>query len=103
MEDATSAKAEADAREKKSTDLTQASKEKIAKTKQVFSQKISYQRKQAKKNEKRRRNQRQNANAKAKAAQTSRNVTQAVKGTVDLVKQVARTVKNKQRNSTPSP
>ena len=100
MEDVATAKAEADAREKRSMDLTQASRKKSKTKRKILSQLFRSQQEKAEELKKRRENQRQNA--RAKSAQTSRNVTQAVKGTVYLVKQIARTVKNKKRNSTPS-
>ena len=101
MEDVATAKAEADAREKRSTNLTQASRKKLKTKRKILSKIFQSQQEKAEALKKRREYQRQNA--KAKSAQTSRNVTQAVKGTVDLVKQIARTVKNKKQNSTPSP
>lgn len=101
MEDVATAKAESDAREKRSIDLTQASRKKSKTKRKITSKLFHAQQEKAEALKKRRENQRQNA--KAKSAQTSRNVTQAVKGTVYLVKQIARTVKNKKRNSTPSP
>ena len=91
MEDVATAKAEADAREKRSMYLTQASRKKSKTKRKILSQLFRSQQEKAEELKKRRENQRQNA--RAKSAQTSRNVTQAVKGTVDLVKQVARTVK----------
>ena len=101
MEDVATAKAEADAREKRSTDLTQASRKKSKTKRKIVSQLFAAQQERAEALKKRRENQRQNA--KAKSAQTSRNVTKAVKGTVKLVKQVAKTVKNKKQKSTSSP
>ena len=100
MEDVATAKAESDAREKRSIDLTRASRKKSKTKRKITSQLFHAQQEKAEALKKRRENQRQNA--KEKSAQTSRNVTQAVKGTVYLVKQIARTVKNKKRNSTSS-
>ncbi len=101
MEDVATAKAESDAREKRSVDLTRAARKKSKTKRKITSQLFRAQQEKAEALKKRKEYQRQNA--KAKSAQTSRNVTQAVKGTVDLVKQIARTVKNKKQNSTPSP
>jgi hypothetical protein len=101
MEDVATAKAESDAREKRSVDLTRAARKKSKTKRKITSKLFRAQQEKAEALKKRREYQRQNA--KAKSAQTSHNVTQAVKGTVDLVKQIARTVKNKKQNSTPSP
>jgi len=100
MEDIATAKAEADAREKRSADLTQSSRKKSKTKRKILSQLFRSQQEKAEELKKRRKHERHNA--RAKAAQTSHNVTQAAKGTVKLVKQVARTVKNKKQKSTPS-
>jgi hypothetical protein len=100
MEDVATAKAESDAREKRSVDLTRAARKKSKTKRKITSKLFRAQQEKAEALKKRREYQRQNA--KAKSAQTSHNVTQAVNGTVDLVKQIARTVKNKKQNSTPS-
>jgi hypothetical protein len=101
MEDVATAKAEADAREKRSTDLTQTSRKKSKTKRKIVSQLFQAQRERAEKLKKRTEIKRQNA--KADFAKNRKNVTQAVKGTVKLVKQVARAVKNKKQNPTPSP
>jgi hypothetical protein len=100
MEDVATAKAEADAREKRSTDLTQASRKKSKTKRKILSQIFQSQKEKAEELKKRRENQRQNA--KAKSAQTSRNVTQAVKGTVELGSKIAKAVANR-RKPQPNP
>jgi hypothetical protein len=95
MEDVATAKAEADAREKRSTDLTQASRKKSKTKRKILSQIFQSQKEKAEELKKRRENQRQNA--KAKSAQTSRNVTQAVKGTVELGSNLVKAVANRRK------
>ena len=101
MEDAATAKAEAGARQKRSTDLTQTSRKKSKIKRKIASQLFQAQRERAEALKKRTEIKRQNA--KSEFAKNSRNVTQAVKGTVKLVKQVTKAVKNKKQNSTTSP
>ena len=95
MEDIATAKAEADAREKRSTDLTQASRKKTKTKRKILSKLFWSQQKKAEELKKRRENQRQNA--RAKAAQTSHNVTQAVKGTAKLGSKIVKAVANRRK------
>lgn len=101
MEDIATAKAEADAREKKSTDLSQASRKKSKTKLKILSQLFRAQQEKAEKLKKRTQIKRQQA--KTEFANRRKNVTKSVKGTVKLVKQIAKTVKNKKQKSTPSP
>jgi hypothetical protein len=81
------------------------SKEKVSKTKQLATQRLASQLKQAKKLKKRTKLQKKLA--QQKASQTSQNITQAVQGTAELgksaIKKIRKVIKNKKQNSTPSP
>ena len=96
--------AEASRRSDKAEKFKEESKEKVSKTKQVSAQKFVSQLKQAKKLKKRTKLQKKLA--QQKASQTSRNITQAVKGTYELgksaIKKIRKVIKSKKQNSTPS-
>jgi hypothetical protein len=101
MEDAATARAEAKSREKRSMDLTQASRKKSKTKRIIVSQLFRAQQEKAEALKKRTQIKRQQA--KTEFANRRKNVTKSVKGTVKLVKHIAKTVKNKKQNSTPSP